>query len=303
MVPGMGTVADEPSRLVGGRYRLLDCLGQGAMGPLWRADDELLELRVAVKQVLLPRRSTDRAELHQRVVAQARAAARLSHRNAVQVLDVVEHEGHPWIVIELLSGTDLGTLVRRDGPLPPRRAAEIGVAMVGALDAAHGTGLVHSDVKPGNVLLSGGRILLADFGIATLTGDPAYTAPERHRDDPPTPATDLWALGATLFFAVEGHPPFSYDTLAADPTVGTTRDPPPPQAAGALTPVLGGLLLRDPQRRLDAAGARYFLSQVAASDDQTAATAPPAAAVPLVPPSPPASPAVPLTGSARAAGE
>ncbi len=276
----------EEARVIGGRYRLLHQLGQGAMGPTWRADDDLLECAVAIKQVVLPRRSRDRAELHERILRESRAAARLVHRHTVTVLDVIEDGGQPWIVTELLAAESLAGLVGRAGPLPSPRVAEIGLALLGALDAAHALGIVHRDVRPGNVLLGTTRIVLGDFGTATLDGDPAYTAPEREQGHPPGPAGDLWSLGATLHFAVQGRPPGD----------GT----PAARADGPLEALLDGLLQCDPERRLDAAGARRLLSD---SPEQPAVEEPvtqeriveepvqqPAQAAPPPPQVPPAAP-------------
>jgi hypothetical protein len=275
MVPAMGSPPAEGPRVVAGRYRLLKQIGHGAMGPTWRAEDELLEVTVAVKQILLPRRSTDRAEQHQRILSEARAAARLVHRNAVTVLDVVEDDGQPWIVMDLVAAESLSTLVQRSGPPPPQRVAEIGLAVLAALEGAHAAGILHHDVKPGNVLLGASRIVLSDFGIATLESDPAFTAPERAAGQPAGPAADLWSLGATLHFALLGRPP------------GDGEIPADAAGTGALGELLSGLLKRDPQARLDAAGVRRLLERAVAEPAR------PAAPPPATEPDPPAANAPP----------
>ena len=210
-------------RLVGGRYRLLERLGSGGMGTVWRADDVLLGRQVAVKEVVFPpgTREEEAEVLRERTRREARSAARLDHPSAVTVYDVVEEDGRPWLVLELVEARTLAQAVTADGPLPPDEVARVGLAVLGALEAAHAQGIVHRDVKPSNVLLrADGRVVLTDFGIATATGDssithtglllgsPAYIAPERARGETPGPASDLWSLGATLCTAVEGKPPY-----------------------------------------------------------------------------------------------
>ena len=271
------------SRLVGGRYRLLAPLGVGGMGTVWRAQDELLGREVAVKEVLFPAGLSERDQevLRERTRREARAAARLDHPSAVTVFDVVEQDGSPFLVMELVEARTLSEVVHTDGPLSPQRTAHVGLALLGALETAHSQGIVHRDVKPGNVLLGPdvggrpGRVVLTDFGIASTAGDvsitstglllgsPAYIAPERARGHAPGPPSDLWSLGATLFTAVEGRPP--YDG-GGDPlltvTAVVTGEHEPYVAAGPLEPVLEGLLERDPAQRLDAAQARAALRAV-----------------------------------------
>ena len=273
-------------RLVGGRYRLHTPLGVGGMGTVWRAQDELLGREVAVKEVLFPAGLPERDQdvLRERTRREARAAARLDHPSAVTVYDVVEQDGSPFLVMELVEARTLSEVVRTDGPLSPQRTAHVGLALLGALETAHRQGIVHRDVKPGNVLLGPdvgglpGRVVLTDFGIASTAGDasitstglllgsPAYIAPERARGHAPGPPSDLWSLGATLFTAVEGRPP--YDG-GGDPlltvTAVVTGEHEPYVAAGPLEPVLEGLLERDPQQRLTAPQARAALRAVADS--------------------------------------
>src|SRR5437763_2688153 len=194
---------------------------------------------------------------------EARAAARLDHPCAVRVFDVCDDDGHPFIVMELLSGRTLSDIVHEDGPIAPAEAAEIGLCLLDALQAAHDAGIVHRDVKPGNVMVRGeGRVTLTDFGIASTAGDPsitstglllgspAYIAPERARGGSPQPPSDLWSLGATLYTAVEGRPPFDHRDPVATLTAVVTDDPAPCRLAGpALGPLLQRLLDKDPARR------------------------------------------------------
>ena len=214
--------------------------------------------------------------LRERTRREARAAARLDHPSAVTVYDVVEQDGSPYLVLELVEARTLAEVVRDDGPLSPQRTAEVGLALLGALTTAHAEGIVHRDVKPSNVLVRpDGRVVLTDFGIATTTGDPsitstgmllgspAYIAPERARGEAPAPASDLWSLGATLFTAVEGRPPFDAGEPLLTVTAVVTGEHAPYANAGPLEPVLDGLLVKDPVERLDADGAARLLKGVA----------------------------------------
>lgn len=273
----MDSPAGGATRVIGGRYRLLAKLGQGGMGTVWRAHDELLHRTVAIKEVDLSVVATiDRPLMRERTLREARTAARLSHPNAVTVYDVVEDQDQPWIVMSLVVADSLDQVIREQGTLTPQRAAEVGLALLSALDAAHKAGILHRDVKPSNVLIGhDGSVVLTDFGIATLEGDasltstgmlfgaPAYIAPERARGERPGPASDLWSLGATLYTAVDGSPPFERDTPMATLTALVTEDLVPPRSAGPLRPALMALLERDPRRRIDAAGARQLLQQAA----------------------------------------
>ncbi|MEV1240170.1 protein kinase [Nonomuraea sp. NPDC050022] len=265
--------------LLAGRYRLLSQLGQGGMGTVWRAMDELLRQEVAVKEVRLPPDLDEaaRTELAERTLREARAAARLrSHPSIVTVHDVVLDGGRPWIVMELVRGRSLDQAVRTNGPLPPRQVAWIGLQMLGALGAAHASGVLHRDVKPANVMLTDdGRVLLTDFGIATvagdaaltqtglLTGSPGYIAPERLRGETDGPLADLWSLGATLFTAVEGGPPFARANQAAVMAAVLMQPPAPARLAGPLAPVLAAILEKDPVRRCAAGQAADWLNAIA----------------------------------------
>lgn len=267
-----------PGDVLADRYRLKAVLGRGGMGVVWLAGDELLHREVALKEVIWPPQldAAERETLRQRALREARTAARLDHPNIVGVYDVVESDGRPWIVMQLVRYRSLSDAVRDDGPLPPARAAHVGLQILEALRAAHSAGVLHRDVKPGNVLLGPeDRVVLTDFGMAvadgsttlttsgTLIGSPFYMAPERARGLPGTPAADLWSLGATLYAAVEGRPPFDREGSMAILTAVVSDDPDPPARAGPLWPVISGLLRKNPAERLDAAEAERMLRRIA----------------------------------------
>ena len=282
--------------VVAGRYRLISALGNGGMGTVWLAEDDVLSRQVAVKEVSPPADMTDheRELLRERTLHEARTAARLSHPNVVTIYDVVEDDGRPWIVMELVPSRSLRDLVDAEGPLAPQRAAEVGLQILAALSAAHALGIMHRDVKPGNVLIdSGGRAVLADFGIARtqespalttsgmIVGSPSYIAPERARGERGGPESDLWSLGATLYALVEGRP--AYARQGALPTLMAVvnEDPDPPSRAGALWPVIRGLLDHVPSRRLDADEAGRMLREVAETGGGSGTAAWPALAAGL----------------------
>ncbi|MGC4896174.1 protein kinase domain-containing protein [Micromonospora sp. DT31] len=252
--------------VIAGRYRLLELVGRGGMGQVWRARDEELQREVAVKQVVPPNwlAESDRDELRARSLREARTAARLNHPNVVRVYDVVRVQGEPWLIMEYVPSRSLQEIIESDGPLAPRRAAEIGLAVLAGLRAAHDAGVLHRDVKPGNVLLArDGRVLLTDFGLAVfeggdgamtrpglVLGSPQYVAPERAADGVSSVEADMWSLGATLHAAVEGRSPYARSTAMATLAALATRPPDPAPHAGPLAPVLVGLLRRDPRNRL-----------------------------------------------------
>jgi serine/threonine protein kinase len=259
---------------VAGRYRLIRTIGAGGMGRVWLGHDDLIDREVAIKEILLPPGldEVQRAALSERAMREARAAGRLNHPGIVTVHDVVEHNGAPLIVMELVRGESLADAIRTRGALPVEQVAAIGAAILDALRAAHGAGIVHRDLKPANVLLSGDRVVLTDFGIARLVGDaqltvsgmlvgsPAYMAPEHANSQPSTPASDLWSLGATLYAAVEGRPPFEGADVLATLAQVLTQEPRPPERAGRLTPLLTALLQKDPARRPTADQAAAYLA-------------------------------------------
>ncbi|MFD0435903.1 serine/threonine-protein kinase [Streptomyces chartreusis] len=255
-------------RLVADRYLLVERVGSGGMGTVWRAEDRLLGRHVALKKLHIPPHLQDDEvrTLYERTRREARSAARIAHPNVIVVHDVLDDEGLPCIVMEYIPSLTLSDVLKRRGPLPPAEAARIGRAMASALRAAHDAGVLHRDVKPGNVLLGdNGRIVLTDFGIAMesgtssltkpgeLIGSIRYLAPERLKGAHPEtgPASDLWALGATLYQAVEGRDPFRRAT-AIETAYAIATDPyDPPLSAGELAPVIEGLLVKEPGRRMD----------------------------------------------------
>ncbi|HVN12060.1 MAG TPA: protein kinase [Kineosporiaceae bacterium] len=260
-------------RVIAGRYRLGRVVGRGGMGILWAAEDLRLQREVAVKEIIPPGDLTrEQQELvRARALHEARAAARATHPSAITVYDVVEEEGRPWIVMQLLSPSSLADIIADTGPVPPETAARIGLDLLEALVAAHDAGVLHCDVKPGNVLFRGGRAVLVDFGVASLgdevvalgadeiLGSPAFMPPERARGERLTLASDLWSLGATLFAAVEGRAPFQRGNALATLAAVLTEGPPPALHAGALRPVLAALLAGDPADRPGAARTRRLL--------------------------------------------
>ncbi|MFJ6695995.1 serine/threonine-protein kinase [Streptomyces sp. NPDC091272] len=274
---GHGAGADsgvEAGRLLAGRYRLGGILGSGGMGRVWRAHDEMLHRTVAVKELRagLYASEADRAVLHARTQKEARAAARINHPGVVTVHDVLDHDDRPWIVMEYVDGPSLADALKDTGPRDAREAARIGLHVLGALRAAHAVGVLHRDVKPGNVMLArDGRVLLTDFGIAAIEGDSTitrtgelvgsldYLAPERIHGEDPGPASDLWALGATLYTAVEERSPFRRTSPITTLQAVVSEDPSPTYNAGALGPVIGALLQKQAGRRPTAAETERML--------------------------------------------
>ena len=250
------------------------------MGVVWAGHDELLDRSVAIKEVTFPRGidEQERAVLRARTMREARTAARIWAGGSVAIYDVVEEDDRPWIVMELLPSRTLQDEVAARGPLPPREVAQIGLGLLAGLSAAHAAGILHRDVKPGNVMFREGprgrSAVLGDFGIAHFDGDPtltstglmigspAYVAPERAHGRPASVASDLWSLGVTLWTAVEGRSPYLRENALATLTAVITEEVPPAVHAGPLRPVLEGLLRKDPGQRLDAAGARRILTSI-----------------------------------------
>jgi serine/threonine protein kinase len=264
-----------PDRVLVNRYALKAPLGRGGMGVVWRAHDLVLGREVAVKEVAFPAGLPDvqRRSAQARLTREARAAARLNHLAVVSLYDVVNHEGGVFLVMELVEAPTLAELVRLQGPLAPERVAEIGAQLAAALEAAHHAGIVHRDVKPTNVLVPrSGKVKLADFGVAALAddpqltttgmviGSPAYMAPEQAQGEPTGPEADFWALGATMFYAVEGKPPFDKGSSMATLAAVVNEAPQPMRRAGPLAALLAALLAKDPGARPSAAKVRAWLA-------------------------------------------
>ncbi|WP_413758665.1 serine/threonine-protein kinase [Streptomyces sp. MMBL 11-3] len=273
----MGTQGERPEdnvRVIAGRYRLGARLGRGGMGVVWQATDELLARQVAVKELPVDTSlSAEESRLQrERTLREARAVAQLRHPHIIVVHDVVEQDERPYIVMDLLEGGSLADRISRDGPVDAAETARMGIDLLSALRKAHGAGVLHRDLKPGNVLLNlEGRAILTDFGTAqvagatTLTesgsfvGSPEYTAPERMSGVRTGPESDLWSLGALLCTALSGESPFRRDSLSGILHAVVVDDIYPPPAAAPLLPVILGLLERDPERRLDAVEAERLL--------------------------------------------
>ncbi|GAA0945770.1 serine/threonine-protein kinase [Actinocorallia libanotica] len=271
------------------RYRLLHALGHGAMGTVWRAHDELLERDVAIKEIRFPAEldENDRVVFYRRTLREARAPARVRHKSIIEVYDVVQEHARPWIVMELIEAPTLEQHIKEQGPLRPEDAAALGRQLVDALEEAHAAGVLHRDIKPSNVLLAPGRVVLTDFGLAvtngsstitkvgTFVGSPAYVAPEVARGEKATPESDLWSLGATLYCAVEGRPPFDYENVMATLSAVLTEDPATSQRAGDLGPIINGLLQRNPKRRLSHARLAERLERASTPKRSASSSTPP----------------------------
>jgi hypothetical protein len=302
-----------------GRYRLVELLGEGGMGAVWRAHDERMRRDVALKRLKLPSSLEPglRDQLVARMEREARSVGMLKHPGIITVHDQFHDEdGLPWIVMELVRGRSLDAAVREDGPLDEAEAARIGARIAEALAAAHQAGVVHRDIKPANILLEGERVVVSDFGLAAVPGEtaltatgallgtPAFLAPEQVDDREATAASDVWSLGVTLYAAVEGRPAFAGGSMAALLLAISRGEPAPTRRARLLAPVLRDLLRRDPQRRPSAAAVAATLNALAGTPpagDPPAET-PPAAAEPVaVPPLPQPSRRAFLVGGGAAA--
>ncbi|MGW4115680.1 protein kinase domain-containing protein [Actinosynnema sp. NPDC004786] len=290
-----------------GRYRLVRELGRGGMGAVWLGQDAVLGRDVAVKELMIPGGvpAAERAVYQERVLREARIASRLADPAVVTVYDLIKEEDQTYIVMELIKAPTLAELVERDGPLDVRAAATLAGQLLSALEAAHESGVVHRDVKPGNVMVPArGTAKLTDFGIAqnlddprltatgALIGSPAYMSPERLSGAQASPAWDLWALGATLFFATEGYGPFDRDSTSATMLAVLNERPRPRLTPGPLADLIVGLLDPDPQRRLGAAGARRLVERALATPPD------PTAPDPTAPVDPPTVRTPPITGGA-----
>jgi serine/threonine protein kinase len=287
-----------PPELIAGRYRVQREVGRGGMGSVWLCHDERLGREVALKLVGgLPGESS----IHlARALREARHSAALSHPNVVAIFDALEEGDQVWLVMEYVPSRTLDQIVREDGPMDPRPAACIGADVADGLAAAHELGTVHRDVKPSNVLVRAddGRALIADFGIARtvgqeqltrsglVTGTPTYFAPELARGQEPSPASDVWALGVTLYVAVEGEAPYAdqANAIAVLNTIASTP-PPEPTRAGPLTTALHRMLDADPETRWSMARSAAALREVAVSPVLPPVDDP---APPAVDPTPPA---------------
>ncbi|WP_119730170.1 WD40 repeat domain-containing serine/threonine protein kinase [Thermomonospora amylolytica] len=284
-------MAEKAGDLVAGRYRLVALLGEGGMGSAWRARDERLRREVAVKQLKLPPGLSDEARARRVgwMEREARTAGMLRHRGIVTVHDqVTDEHGLPWIVMELVPGRSLDQVVKDGGRLPVEQVARIGAQVADALAVAHAAGIVHRDIKPANILLDGDQAVLTDFGIAALDGattltpagaligTPAYMAPEQVNGQEATPASDVWSLGATLYFAVEGRPAFTGPTTAALLMAVSGGRSAPMVHAGPLRPVLRDLMTKSPARRPTAAQtATMLLRQTAPRASSPTPASPP----------------------------
>ncbi|AWW42644.1 serine/threonine protein kinase [Streptomyces cadmiisoli] len=283
--------------MVTGRYRLVESIGQGGMGRVWRAADEMLDRPVAVKEMRIDGLDAEDARTRrERTLREARATARIDHPNVVRVYDVVDEGERLWIVMELVAGRSLERVTAEDGPLGPRETAMIGLGLVEALSQVHARGVLHRDIKPGNVLVEHGarRIVLTDFGIAAiqdtkaltmvgmLVGSPDYMAPERVSGRPQGPPSDVWSLGATLCASLAGRSPFSRDTTLATLHAVLYEQPELPSEAGPLSDVLAALLDKEPAARPGLEELRTALHAVAFP-----APAPEPDALPVPAPRPP----------------
>ncbi|CAM3813379.1 serine/threonine-protein kinase [Nocardiopsis rhodophaea] len=281
----MSTEHSEPGRLLAGRYRLTETIGEGGMGRVWQGTDELLDRPVAIKELSIPPHLPEQEVdiLRTRMLREARSAARLAHPSIITVFDVVEEDERPWIVMELVRGNSLSGLLKKEGTLQPERVAKIGLQMLAALAVAHERGIVHRDIKPGNVLIArGDRAVLTDFGIARLEGttaltstglligSPAYLAPEQAHGKPASPATDMWSLGVTLYQALEGESPFHRPTSMATLTAIVTEEVPKAENAGPLAPLLDGLLNKDPEKRMAVGEAADLLQELVSENNKKA---------------------------------
>lgn len=306
----------ESTDLIAGRYRLAAQIGVGGMGVVWRARDEVLGRTVAVKELAVPSAlSQGGGEDSRRAMREARIGARLHHPNVIGIYDIVDHERRPFLIMEYLASRSLSQLMASGEFVPPREAAGIGAKLAAALTAAHDAGIVHRDVKPGNVLLGDdGSVKLTDFGISRAVGDTTvtasgillgtlgYLAPETAHGQPADARSDVYALGATLYAAVEGHPPFGDDDNAVALMYRIVHEQIIPlRNAGPLEPVLLWMLQRDPALRPTMTQARRALEAIESGGGKDAAKAVPTEAAATSPPATSAPPAPPAGTEAGAA--
>ena len=271
-------------KVIAGRYRLTSKLGEGGMGGVWLAHDEILDRRVALKEIVLPHGvgPEERVQLRARAWREAVAAARLQHSGIVRIYDVLKEDGDPWIVMEYIAGHSLADRIQRSPEsLTERYIAEIGLRVLDALCVAHAEGVLHRDVKPANILIgrTPNEVMLADFGIATIEGHRpltregsvigtvAYMAPERIMGSGKVgPASDMWSLGATLYTAVQGHSPYHRDKDIAImlAILSESEAPAPLTGAHRLRPVIEGLLIKNPDARMRADEVAHLLGRIVA---------------------------------------
>ena len=280
-----------PDYLVAGRYRLRSRIGGGGMGAVWLAHDTLLDRQVAVKQVLSVAGMTEDSatEMRQRAMREGRIAARLSHRNAIAMHDVAVDSGEPWLVMEYLPSRSVAEILHQSGTLPVDQVAQIGAQIADAMVEAHAAGILHRDIKPGNILIAEGRnaglVKLTDFGISrskddaaltqtgVVTGTPAYFAPEVARGENPSEASDVYSLGSTLYTAVEGQPPFGVDENSLVLLHRVARgEIIPPKRSGAIEGALLAMLEPSPARRPTMVQVRDRLAQIAAGENSNTAS-------------------------------
>ncbi|MGY0486550.1 protein kinase domain-containing protein [Streptomyces sp. WG-D5] len=295
--------------MVASRYRLDESIGQGGMGRVWRAVDEMLDRQVAVKEMRIDGLDPEDARTRrERTLREARATARIDHPGVVRVYDVVDEGERLWIVMELVDSRSLEQVLVEDGPLSTAEAARIGLSLTEALRQVHAGGVLHRDIKPGNVLLERvgqRRVMLTDFGIAAiqdtkaltmvgmLVGSPDYMAPERVAGRPQGPPSDLWSLGATLCAALGGNSPFSRDTTLATLHAVLYEEPNLPDTAGDLAPLLTALLAKEPEDRPDADRVTESLTRVLAPPAPPPPPRP--ATLPSLPAPPPPAPERPAS--------
>jgi eukaryotic-like serine/threonine-protein kinase len=304
-------------RVIANRYALKTALGRTELGTVWRAQDMLLGREVVVREIVLPTwlAGAERRTTQASVLREAGAVARLNHPGVVTVFDVVADHDGIFIVTELVQAPTLADLVLAEGPLPPRRVAEIGAELASVLEGVHSAAIIHRDLKPANVRVRrDGSVRLDGFGVTPLQGvpelaatalaigSPSYVAPEQARGMPSGPAADVWALGATMYFAVEGAPPFDKGTLVRTLAAVVDEDPRPMLRAGPLTALLRALLTKDPEDRLSASKVRIWLRWLVdvvhwAPSSEVPLEAPPSdpAGAPTVEPSTDTAPAQPRT--------
>ena len=294
----MTVMAGQAGQILCERYRLVEPVGKGGMGQVWRGYDEILKRSVAVKEILLPGglEGTERDYLIARTLREARAAARLHHPGIVTVYDAIHFADVPWTVMEFVSGPSLQEVITRDERLPWEQVAELGIDLADALSHAHAAGVVHRDLKPSNVLRAGRRTVLTDFGVArildatteltaegALIGTPQYMAPEQIEGGSIQAPVDLWALGATMYTAVEGRRPFDGPTLTAILAAILTRPPPILQHAGPIAALISALLSKAPSQRPDTASVIQQLTALLRPDPPVLAVRSPGTARPTEP--------------------